>query len=184
MEWRVERGWWGRVGGRAERTRAPEPLKSEGPVRITHTSKQPAPDGDSHAAAAAAAAAAFKNFFAPFFIIISRQLLLQTLADPPAKVRDFPRLTAWLREKFHGLGTWRKSFRGAFIGARRLSSYCGLLTYRGDLWQLFIGVRFRLSRVICQVLLQEGGPTLYSMLHSLVKKRFHPKGNISRLKKA
>lgn len=106
-------GGWRRVRRRAVRSIAPEPWKVKDRC-VLRTLPDPAPDGTP----------------TPFLS------LLQT--SSPCSTSFSAKLSAWLHEKFHGLGTW-KTFQRRFIGARRLCSYGGLLTYSGTFGSQSLG---------------------------------------------
>lgn len=100
LELMIEKEGGRRVGGRAERSRAGA-LKSEGPVRITHTSS-PSSGRDSHAAAVSP-----PNFFVSF------PQFFHNLSHLSAKIRD-TRVGCMATWKFHGLGSW-KTFSDALL---------------------------------------------------------------------
>lgn len=113
LELMTEEGGWRRVRRRAVRSIAPEPWKVKDRCAL-RTLPDPAPDGTP----------------TPFLS------LLQT--SFPRSTSFSAKLSAWLHEKFHGLGTW-KTFQRRFIGARRLCSYGGLLTYSGTFGSQSLG---------------------------------------------
>lgn len=124
LELMIEDGGWRRVGGAGCALRSPGALKSEGAeAHYAHSERS-------------------LQRRLPRCSCLSSKLFLVSF---PQLVTTLHRLEAsgvgWLHgyvKSFHGLGNW-KTFSGAFIGARRLFSYCGLLTYRRTFGSYLLG---------------------------------------------